>query len=395
VDTATGPIKILVVDDEPDVPMLMRQRFRKQLQDKSVEILFAANGVEALAQLDAHPDIDMILSDINMPEMDGLTLLGKVTDRGPMPKTVMVSAYGDMDNIRAAMNRGAFDFVTKPIDFTDLQKTIDKTRSELALIKTALRSRDELVGLRRELEIAAAIQRALLTQGAPAGMPAGAFEIYAEVVPATEVGGDFYDYFMIDPNRLGFVVADVSGKGVAAAIYMAVSRTLLRAGALVNPTWSAADLVNRLNTLLCLSADAGMFVTVCYGILDLTTGELDYATAGHPQPWIFSPAGVRELPKAPGAVVGMMEDLTFGSLTTTIQPGEALLVYSDGVNEAMNEVQDQYSTQRVGEFLGHTAAGSPLDVTNALVADVKRHAGTAPQSDDITVLVVRYLGKPA
>src|SRR5690606_23827242 len=158
---------------------------------------------------DADPDVDMVLSDINMPEMDGLTLLGKVTERGPLPKTVMVSAYGDLDNIRAAMNRGAFDFVTKPIDFADLQATIDKTRNELALLKNAMRSRDELVGLRRELEIAASIQRSLLPRGMPTGAPAGAFDIYADVVPATEVGGDFYDYFMIEPHRLGFVVADV------------------------------------------------------------------------------------------------------------------------------------------------------------------------------------------
>ena len=204
-------IKILVVDDEPDVPLLIKQRFRAQIKDKQIEFLFAANGVEALQALDADPDVDMVLSDINMPEMDGLTLLGKVTERGPLPKTVMVSAYGDLDNIRAAMNRGAFDFVTKPIDFADLQATIDKTRNELALLKNAMRSRDELVGLRRELEIAASIQRSLLPRGMPAGAPAGAFDIHADVVPATEVGGDFYDYFMVEPHRLGFVVADVSG----------------------------------------------------------------------------------------------------------------------------------------------------------------------------------------
>jgi sigma-B regulation protein RsbU (phosphoserine phosphatase) len=383
------------VDDEPDVPMLIKQRFRKQLQEKSVEILFAANGIEALAQLDANPDVDMILSDINMPEMDGLTLLGKVTDRGPTPKTVMVSAYGDMDNIRAAMNRGAFDFVTKPIDFGDLQKTIDKTRSELALIKAGLRSRDELVGLRRELEIAAAIQRALLPRGMPENMPAGTFDIYAEVVSATEVGGDFYDYFMIDATRLGFVVADVSGKGVGAAIYCAVSRTLLRAAALVNPGLTAGEIVTRLNTLLCLSADAGMFVTVCYGILDLATGELNYATAGHPQPFVISPDGVRELPKAPGTVVGMMEDLVFGTLTVTLRPGDAVMMFSDGVNEAMNEQKELFSVQRTGEFLREVPPGTCRDMTDAVIAEVKRYTGTAPQADDITVLIVRYLGQPA
>jgi sigma-B regulation protein RsbU (phosphoserine phosphatase) len=388
-------IKILVVDDEPDVPLLIKQRFRAQIKEKQIEFRFAANGVEALAVLDQEPDVDMVLSDINMPEMDGLTLLGKVTDRGPMPKTVMVSAYGDMDNIRAAMNRGAFDFVTKPIDFGDLQKTIDKTKGELTLIKEALKSRDALVGLRRELEIAAAIQRALLPRGRPAGSPKDGFEIYADVIPATEVGGDFYDYFMIDTERLGFVVADVSGKGVGAAIYMALSRTLLRAAALEGTTLSAGDVVTRLNALLCLAADAGMFVTVCYGILNLATGELEYATAGHPQPFLMSASGVRELPKAPGTVVGMMEDLPFGTLTATLAPGDTLMFFSDGVNEAMNEAKELFSVARTGDFLKDAPKNSAEELTNAVIAEVKRYTGIAPQADDITVLVVRYLGKGA
>jgi len=388
-------LKILVVDDEPDVPMLIKQRFRAQIKEKTLEFRFAANGVEALQLLDAEPDVDMVLSDINMPEMDGLTLLGKVTERGPMPKTVMVSAYGDMDNIRQAMNRGAFDFVTKPIDFTDLQATIDKTKGELSLIKQALRSRDELVGLRRELDIAAAIQRALLPRGMPPASPDDAFDIYGDVVPATEVGGDFYDYFMLDTNRIGFTVSDVSGKGVGAAIYMAVSRTLLRASALVNPTWSAGKIVARLNEILCLSAaDAGMFVTVCYGILDLRTGELDYATAAHPQPFLITASGARELPKAPGSVVGMMEDLEYGSLSEKLAPGDALMFFSDGVNEAMNETKELFGTERTLEFLQQMPRGTCEEMTNAVVAEVKRYTGTAPQADDITVLIIQYKGAP-
>jgi sigma-B regulation protein RsbU (phosphoserine phosphatase) len=387
-------LKILVVDDEPDVPMLIKQRFRKEIKEKVLEFRFAANGIEALGVMDAEPDIDMVLSDINMPEMDGLTLLSKVTARGPMPKTVMVSAYGDMDNIRQAMNRGAFDFVTKPIDFTDLQTTIDKTRNELSILKQALRSRDELVGLRRELDVAAAIQRSLLPRGMPEASPQGAFDIYADVVPATEVGGDFYDYFMLDTDRVGFTVSDVSGKGVGAAIYMAVSRTLLRAAALVNPTWNAGRIVARLNEILCLSAaDAGMFVTVCYGILDLRTGELDYATAAHPQPFVITASGARELPKAPGSVVGMMEDLEYGSLSATLAPGDALMFFSDGVNEAMNETKELFGTERTLEFLQQMPKGSCREMTNAVVNEVKRYTGTAPQADDITVLIVRYLGK--
>ena len=120
-------VKILVVDDETDLELLIKQRFRKQIREKSYEFVFAVNGKDALKQISAHPDIAIVLTDINMPEMDGLTLLTKLNESSPLIKSVIVSAYGDMDNIRAAMNRGAFDFLTKPINFGDLDLTLQKT----------------------------------------------------------------------------------------------------------------------------------------------------------------------------------------------------------------------------------------------------------------------------
>jgi DNA-binding NtrC family response regulator len=121
------PAKILVVDDEPDLELLMRQRFRKQIRDKEFEFVFARNGIEALGKLQTDPQIDLVLADINMPEMDGLTLVEKLNDLNPVLRAVIISAYGDMANIRAAMNRGAYDFITKPIDFQDLELTIHRT----------------------------------------------------------------------------------------------------------------------------------------------------------------------------------------------------------------------------------------------------------------------------
>ena len=121
------PAKILVVDDEPDLELLIRQKFRKHIREKAFEFVFARNGVEALNTLQMDPQIDLVLADINMPEMDGLTLLVKLNDINPVLRAVIISAYGDMANIRAAMNRGAYDFLTKPIDFQDLEITIDRT----------------------------------------------------------------------------------------------------------------------------------------------------------------------------------------------------------------------------------------------------------------------------
>ncbi|MBK6932562.1 MAG: response regulator [Saprospirales bacterium] len=135
--------KILVVDDEDDVAQLIRQKFRRQIRDGQYEFVFAQNGVEALAKLAGYPDIDLVFSDINMPEMDGLTLLTKITENSPLLKTVIISAYGDMQNIRTAMNRGAFDFICKPFDFEDFEQTLAKALRTVEQIKGTLQAIQE------------------------------------------------------------------------------------------------------------------------------------------------------------------------------------------------------------------------------------------------------------
>jgi adenylate cyclase len=132
--------KILVADDETDLETLIKQKFRKQIREDKYEFIFALNGNDAIEKLKDHPDVDLVLSDINMPEMDGLTLLGLLNVQNPMLKTVMVSAYGDMDNIRVAMNRGAFDFVCKPVGFEDLELTIEKTLKHVLQLKDTLKA---------------------------------------------------------------------------------------------------------------------------------------------------------------------------------------------------------------------------------------------------------------
>ena len=133
-------IKILVADDEPDLETLIRQKFRQKIREQQYEFVFAVNGRDALKKMHEHPDVQMVLSDINMPEMDGLTLLGKLNDLSPLSKTVIVSAYGDMDNIRTAMNLGAFDFVTKPVNFEDLELTMEKTIRHVNQLKETLKA---------------------------------------------------------------------------------------------------------------------------------------------------------------------------------------------------------------------------------------------------------------
>ena len=135
--------KILVADDEADLELLIRQKFRQKIRDNQYEFVFAVNGRDAIEKLNEHRDIDILLSDINMPEMDGLSLLAVLPEVAPLTKTVMVSAYGDMENIRVAMNKGAFDFITKPVNFQDLELTIEKTIQHVAQVKNSLQALKE------------------------------------------------------------------------------------------------------------------------------------------------------------------------------------------------------------------------------------------------------------
>jgi sigma-B regulation protein RsbU (phosphoserine phosphatase) len=387
------PPKILVVDDEPDLELLIRQRFRKQIRDDELRFEFAQNGVQALNRLDEHPDISVILSDINMPEMDGLTLLEKVGERNnPSIKSVIISAYGDMENIRMAMNRGAFDFLTKPIDFADLELTVQKTLQQLDVIRHALKARDELVAVQRDLSTATRIQQSLLPKTFPPFPNRPEVDIYAEMLTAKEVGGDFYDFYFIDEHRLAFAVGDVSGKGIPAAIYMAVSRTLLKAIAfqVVNP----GEVLRKLNTLLIPESDASTFVTIFYGVLNIHTGEVQFSNGGHNLPYHVRPTGeIAQLPMTDGMFLGKFPHLDYETKRLQLGKGDSLFVYTDGVSEAMDTEMNQYQEARLETYLKSTGGSALQDLVRGSIADLKKHTREAPQSDDITVLSLRYLGK--
>ena len=344
-------VKMMVVDDEVDLEPMIRQKFRRQIRSGEYDFVFAHNGLEALTRLIEHPDIGIILSDINMPEMDGLTLLLKLKElKHPSLKTVVVSAYGDMENIRTAMNRGAFDFLTKPINFQDLEITINKTMDEIMLQRKALIEHDQLISIQRDLNVAREIQKGILPQVFPPFPDRSDFEIFASMVAAKEVGGDFYDFFMIDNDRLGFVIGDVSGKGIPAAIFMAVSRTLIRATGLKG--MSAGECMEYVNNLLCNESVSCMFVTVFYGIMNMKTGELEYANAGHNPPYILNNSGqIQMLESAGDIVLGVFEDKEFATRSIQLKPQEGILLFTDGVTEAFNLQNELYGEPRLEQLI--------------------------------------------
>ena len=378
--------KILVVDDEPDLEILLRQKFRRKIRSGVLTLIFAQNGVEALEQLKAHDDVDMVLSDINMPQMDGLTLLHQLNELNRDLKAVIVTAYGDMKNIRTAMNRGAFDFITKPIDFSDLETTIAKTLAHLEVMREALRSRDELVAIRRELGLAARMQESIL----PTVFPTDArFEIHACMTPALEVGGDFYDFFRLEDDKMGIVMADVSGKGVPAALFMMVSRTLMKGTAIgeADPATAVAEV----NRLLVESNEESMFVTLFYATFNPVTGRLEFANGGHNLPYVVKKDGsVAQIDCDSGIVLAVLPGFDFPGGAIELEPGDVVFFYTDGITEAMNEAGEEFGDDALAEVLERVAGSNAEAFSEQVVEAVRVHAGEAPQSDDITCLCLRY-----
>ncbi len=379
---APQPRKILVVDDEPDLELLVRQKFRHKIREGEIRFSFASNGVEALEKLREDDGIEMVLSDINMPQMDGLALLQQLGENNPNIRAVIVSAYGDMDNIRTAMNRGAFDFVTKPIDFDDLETTIYKTIRHLDLMREALASRDTLIALQQELDVSSNMQKSILPTVFPESEK---YEIQASMTPAREVGGDFYDVIRLKNNTIGLVIADVSGKGVPAALFMMICRTLMKSVAI--GLHSPEKVLREANTILLEENESCMFVTVFYAVFDPESGRLCYANGGHNPPVRIKAGGGSELlPVESGIALGVAPDATFHEQEITLAPGDALLLYTDGVTEAMNEKGELFGEQRLLSAMSAVAAEQSRQLTKQLITEVLRFADTAPQADDITCL---------
>ena len=381
--------KILVVDDEPDLQQLVRQKFRQQIRNKDFEFSFAQNGVEALHLLQNDTNIDLVLTDINMPEMDGLTLLTKMKELpNQLLRSIIVSAYGDMENIRTAMNRGAYDFVIKPIDLGDLEITINKSLGDLFRLKEAIHSRDQLLALQHELDIARAIQLSMLPKTFPAFPNHREFDIYAEMTAAKEVGGDFYDFFLIDDNHLGFAIGDVSGKGIPAALFMAVCKTVLKTTALKG--LPPQECLRQVNHILHLERLASMFVTIFYGILDFRSGEVIYSNGGHPAPCKIDKKGtVYAIEITDNLILGVVGSEIYKSKKIILEPGDGLFLYTDGITEAIDANDLFYGEERLLNSLKHPVKNAK-DVSQKVITDVKSFSAGLAQSDDMTVLALYY-----
>lgn len=389
--TQNNQANILVVDDEPDLQHIISQKFRNKIKTQEYTFHFANNGAEALEKLSADKNINLILTDINMPVMDGLTLLSKINElNNRLLRSVIVSAYGDMENIRTAMNRGAYDFITKPIDLKDLELTIEKSLKEIEYYKIVFSSHDELIALQQELDIATTIQTSMLPKVFPPFPERKEFDIYAKMIPAKEVGGDLYDFFLIDKHRLGIIIGDVSGKGIASALLMAVCKTLLKATALKDmPT---DRVLFEVNNLLVDESPANMFVTVFYGVLDTRSGAFEYSNGGHNSPYLITDSGrINRLNNIGGLLLGAMKNTEYESHIIILKPNESILFYTDGVTEAFNKKEEEFNEDRLVDSLQNKNALNASELVQLVIDNVEVFTNGIDQSDDITCMALKYL----
>lgn len=239
-----------------------------------------------------------------------------------------------------------------------------------------------------ELSVATEIQASMLPSIFPAFPDRDEFDIYASMKPAREVGGDFYDFFLIDEDHLALVMADVSGKGVPAALFMVIAKTLLKNRSLMGA--SPKEILETVNNQLCENNEAEMFVTVWLGILEISTGKLTAANAGHEYPAIRRKNGMFELFRdRHGFVLAGMENVKYREYELDLREGDTLFVYTDGVPEATNLQEELYGTDRMIRALNQKPDGTPQELLQTVNEDVFRFAGEAPQFDDITMLAIK------
>ncbi|HJR15161.1 MAG TPA: SpoIIE family protein phosphatase [Rhodanobacteraceae bacterium] len=380
------PARILVVDDnEANRDLLVRR-----LQRQGHQMATAENGRIALDML-AQARFDLVLLDIMMPEMNGYEVLEhlKADDALRHLPVILISALDDAESVTKGIALGADDHLPKPFD-----RQILNARVTASLAKKRLHDREQLYArsLEREMDIAREIQAGFLPRRLPIRE---GWDLAAWFEPARRVGGDFYDAFELAGGRLAVVLADVCDKGVGAALFMALFRSLTRALSerLLTPGGDtereACQLIGDVNNYIArIHGRANMFATMFFGTLDLASGELVCVNAGHEPPLITGKQGVRARLTPTGPAVGMLADMDFQATRVVLGKGEALVAFTDGVTDSHNVDGALFGDVRLRELVT-TPADSAQAMVQRIQAAVQAHARDMPAFDDITLLVVR------
>jgi serine phosphatase RsbU (regulator of sigma subunit) len=378
---ADAPKKdILIVDDTPANLRLLS----KMLSEQGYQVHPVPDGPLALAAARAEPP-DLILLDIRMPGMSGYEVcehLKADAQTRDIP-IIFISALDATQDKVKAFNVGGVDYITKPFQF---EEVLARVETHLALRELQKQLQDANEKMERELALAGEIQASFLPR--ELGNIPG-WQLAVTLKPSRETSGDFYDVNLLPNGRLEILVADVVDKGAGAALYMALSWTLLRTYAVEYPTQPELVL-GAVNRRILADTHTDQFVTVFYSILDPVTGTLMYSNAGHCPPYLISAQhgqDVQELVRT-GVPLGILEDRVWGREAVQLAPGDALVLYTDGITEAQNEQGVFYGEDRLLES-AKASLGCPAEgIRDAIVADVHRFVGDAPQFDDIALAVV-------
>ncbi|MDX1599980.1 MAG: SpoIIE family protein phosphatase [Anaerolineales bacterium] len=383
--------RILLVDDEP----LNLDLLQQELDGLGFEISTARDGREALKQIADSPP-DLIFLDLMMPGIDGFSVLERlqIHEQWRSIPVVIISASDDQANIVRGIELGAVDFLPKPFEPAILQ-----ARLSSALEKKRLRDleQQQLQALERELEIGRQIQAGFLPQNIP--QPAG-WRIEAHFRAAREVAGDFYDLFPLRAGRTGVLLGDVTDKGVGAALYMALIRTLLRASVMQDGLAISADgeqqrtdqttLVNAVglvNRYLCQLHGSAMLASVFFAILNEDSGSLTYVSAGQDPPMLLRGGKVDGELAATGPVVGALETAVYQAATCLLAPGDGLLLYSDGITDSLAPDGGRFGLE--GLRRAAVMPDGPTLELRPILAALQQHMDGANQYDDITLLLLQ------
>ena len=390
--------KVLIVDDTPqNIHVLM-----ETLKD-NYKIVAATSGAKALQLAERVPLPDLILLDVMMPKMSGYEVCEQLK-KNPLTQNIpviFVTALSEAGDEERGLELGALDFITKPFH-PALVKARVKNQLELKRHRDHLeveveRRTQELLAanlarqkLENELDVARSLQLSMLADDLfplPGHSDGG---LAAHLRPARAVGGDLYDYLLLEPNRLLVMLGDVSDKGVAAALFMVRALTLLRSFA--PKASSPGELLSLVNVALCRDNDAFMFITLACCVLDLKTMEWTYSSGGHEPPLLLTQGVPQFLELESGPALGLIEDGEFPVHTGILAPGTSILLYTDGITEAEQESQENYGTERLCQAAGPLSGSSPEEIVKGISLSVKEFVGEAEQSDDLTMLVLQAPG---
>jgi sigma-B regulation protein RsbU (phosphoserine phosphatase) len=387
---ALGP-RLLVVDDNEDNRYTLIMRL--EIEGYS-NIAIAEDGEQALALLGSQ-EFDLVLLDVMMPKVDGYQVLQQLKADGRLVNipVIMISALNEIDSVVRCVELGAVDYLSKPFN-----PVLLKARVGASLEKKLLRDevRAHSARMEEELEAARQLQMSMVPTTFPQSTARRPIEIFAMMEPAREVGGDLYDFYDLDDGTLCFFIGDVSGKGVASALFMARTKNVIRlvSRLLRGADGSAptpADIVTAVNRELCQDNVGMMFVTLFFGMLDPQTGDLRFTNAGHNPPYHLNGNGPTPVTACKGRPLGVRDNSAYQTGRLTLAPGEEIYLYTDGVTEAANRNDEFFAEERLEAVL-RDVAGHPASAIIKAVADaIQSFADGAPQSDDITALAIRRI----